>query len=164
VTAQIELRPAEGNDEEFFYRLFAETRAGQFAAIGLPASGIEHLMRMQFRAREAAYFRHYPNSERMIISVDAEKTGSLWWDQTGADLRVIDIAVLPSFQRRGIATAVMQKVLSRAAKEGKTVRLSVANENARAQALYERLGFRLCGTGDLYFELMWTAPDAHDGG
>ncbi|MBV8831037.1 MAG: GNAT family N-acetyltransferase [Acidobacteriaceae bacterium] len=162
MTPQIELRPAESSDEEFFYCLFAETRAGQFAGVGLPAPKIEQLMRMQFRAREAAYLREYPNSERVVISVGAEKAATLWCDQTDRDLRIIDIAVLPRFQGRGIARTAMQNVLRRAATERKTVRLSVRSENARARALYEQLGFRVCGTGDFYVELTWHAADIRE--
>lgn len=52
------------------------------------------------------------------------------------------IEVVPEARRRGLATALMSVLASRAAEEGATAAyLQVEAENERAQALYDKLGF-----------------------
>jgi len=48
---------------------------------------------------------------------------------------------MPELQSRGLGTALMRDVIERAGGRGLPVRLSVVPANARAQRLYERLGF-----------------------
>nr|WP_037607937.1 GNAT family N-acetyltransferase [Streptacidiphilus rugosus] len=53
------------------------------------------------------------------------------------------IEVVPAARRRGLATAVMSALAARAAEEGATgAYLQVEEENERARALYDKLGFR----------------------
>ncbi|WP_370093769.1 GNAT family N-acetyltransferase [Streptacidiphilus sp. MAP12-20] len=52
------------------------------------------------------------------------------------------IEVVPAARRRGLATAIMAALAARAAEEGATgAYLQVEEENARARALYDKLGF-----------------------
>lgn len=54
------------------------------------------------------------------------------------------LSVLKDFRRRGIATALLEKISARLAKENfKRVSLSVQNENAAAVALYKKLQFEI---------------------
>lgn len=58
------------------------------------------------------------------------------------------IALLPAWQGRGIGTNIVQDVVRGAAESGLAVRLTVLCTNERAQALYERLGFRVIGSDE----------------
>ena len=54
----------------------------------------------------------------------------------------------PEWQGRGIGTALMRHLEEVAATRGSSVvELLVGEENRRAQALYERLGYVVCGSG-----------------
>lgn len=54
------------------------------------------------------------------------------------------LSVLKDFRRRGIATALLEKISARLAKENfKRVSLSVQKENAAAVALYKKLQFEI---------------------
>lgn len=68
---------------------------------------------------------------------------------------ILDVAVDPSFRRRGIARALMETVLEDACKAGvETVFLEVRASNVPAIALYTALGFTPCGKRKNYY----TAP------
>ena len=68
---------------------------------------------------------------------------------------ILDVAVQPSFRRRGIARSLIETVLADAENNGvQTVFLEVRASNAPAIALYTALGFTPCGKRKNYY----TAP------
>jgi ribosomal protein S18 acetylase RimI-like enzyme len=63
-------------------------------------------------------------------------------DARGGFLFVDELAVLPAYRRRGVATALLRQVIDTAAALGLAgVRLLVRPENAAARRLYTALGF-----------------------
>ena len=76
--------------------------------------------------------------------------GVLRWGTTG---HILAIATDPSYQRQGIASALMDNIISRLrAKGAKLVRLEVRKSNAGAQQFYLKLGFRQRGEVPYYYE------------
>jgi [ribosomal protein S18]-alanine N-acetyltransferase len=87
---------------------------------------------------------------------------------------LMNIAVDPSRQRRGIAQALLQQMFERAGPDSEYT-LEVRTSNAPAIALYERFGFRSAGTRPRYYRdngedavIMWrtletTSPSGATG-
>src|SRR5437764_4528189 len=78
---------------------------------------------------------------------------------------LMNIAVDPGQQRRGIGTALMEVMLERAGPE-EPYTLEVRPSNAPAIALYEQFGFRPAGTRRRYYQdtgedavVMWRTTD-----
>lgn len=71
-------------------------------------------------------------------------------DETQAgELYVDSFAVFPQYRRKGVATALLQAAIHRAAKLGhETVGLLVDKGNPTAQCLYEKVGFRYVGDAE----------------
>jgi GNAT superfamily N-acetyltransferase len=71
---------------------------------------------------------------------------SFWSNELGGEVCIIDeLYVVPSARGRGIATALVTGLLGRRLpwfERAVNVELEVTPGNARARALYERLGFR----------------------
>lgn len=88
------------------------------------------------RADRAA--RH-PQAERLIALDDGTPAGAALLDRDGPDVRILDLAVVASARRRGIARALLAGVFEQAA--GRDVVLTVARDNAAARALYADAGF-----------------------
>ncbi|PKM07075.1 MAG: GNAT family N-acetyltransferase [Gammaproteobacteria bacterium HGW-Gammaproteobacteria-4] len=61
----------------------------------------------------------------------------------GALREVSGVCTDPAFQGRGLARRLMNLVIRRQLRRGQTPFLHVASSNARARALYERMGFRV---------------------
>jgi ribosomal-protein-alanine N-acetyltransferase len=84
---------------------------------------------------------------------------------------VMNIAVAPQFRRRGIATALLQKLFELTedgSRRGYTLEVRVSN--AGAIKLYERLGFTARGTRRAYYTdnredalIMWRDAEPADG-
>jgi ribosomal protein S18 acetylase RimI-like enzyme len=143
------LRLVEDSDEPFLYHLFASTKGQQFALLPLDPAQLDALIRMQFDAQRMGYRAQFPASQDFIITLAGEPAGRLWLDESGAAVRVLDIAIAPAQQGQGLGRAVLQHVIQL----GKPVRLSVARTNTRALQLYQRLEFRIVHEDDVYLEL-----------
>jgi ribosomal-protein-alanine N-acetyltransferase len=84
---------------------------------------------------------------------------------------VMNIAVAPQFRRRGIATALLQKLFEQTedrSRRGYTLEVRVSNDGAIK--LYERLGFTARGTRRGYYTdnredalIMWREAESRDG-
>ncbi len=77
---------------------------------------------------------------------------------------VMNVAVDPTLRRRGIATALISRVLERVQPDAQLT-LEVRRSNLGAIALYERFGFRSAGVRRRYYQdngedamIMWRTP------
>ena len=68
------------------------------------------------------------------------------------ELHINNLAVVPEFRRRGVATALLRRVMEEAARFGtRRTMLEVRRSNTAAQELYERFGFVVAGTRSNYY-------------
>jgi ribosomal-protein-alanine N-acetyltransferase len=68
------------------------------------------------------------------------------------ELHINNLAVLPEFRRRGVATALLARVAADATGRGATrAMLEVRRSNVEAQRLYERFGFRVSAVRLRYY-------------
>lgn len=88
---------------------------------------------------------------RQIIELRSRPIGALHIDAAGSPVRLINIQILPAFQRQGHGTAVIRAVLHQAG--GRPVRLQVLKVNP-AKALYERLGFGTVGQSETHWHML----------
>jgi len=79
---------------------------------------------------------------------------------------VMNVAVDPPLRRRGIASALLERLFELAGAE-RSFTLEVRPSNAAAIALYERFGFRSAGRRPRYYQdtgedamIMWRSEDA----
>ncbi|WP_434993290.1 ribosomal protein S18-alanine N-acetyltransferase [Arthrobacter sp. Ld5] len=94
-----------------------------------------------------------PDTRRYLVAeVDGDAVGyaGLMVIDTTADIQTI--GVLPRFEGRGIGRALLTELLHEARRRGAdNVMLEVRADNPRAQALYERFGFRRIHTRKKYY-------------
>jgi len=146
------MRPITDTDRDFLCALFVGTRAAEFAHSGLPPTHIDTLLAEQFAMQDAYYRRHYPDAHFDIVTCRAGDIGRLYHHWGAAEVRVIDIALMPSYRGNGVGTRLMQALVAAAARQGLAVSLYVETTNP-VRALYQRLGFVAVGENGVY-ELM----------
>jgi GrpB-like predicted nucleotidyltransferase (UPF0157 family)/GNAT superfamily N-acetyltransferase len=78
-----------------------------------------------------------------VVLVENVRAGILVVEDRPAEFFLSRIFMLPAFQRRGVGTVLMQRLINRANLAQKPLRLRVLRVNAGALRLYERLGFTL---------------------
>jgi [ribosomal protein S18]-alanine N-acetyltransferase len=109
-----------------------------------------------------------PSSVCLAAAEDDSLVGYLVCSRYADVWHLMNIAVDPAAQRRGIGTALIEEMLQRAGPE-QPYTLEVRPSNAPAIALYEQFGFRAAGTRRRYYQdtgedavVMWrtteTAP------
>jgi ribosomal protein S18 acetylase RimI-like enzyme len=138
---RLSFRPIGEEDLEFLYRVYASTRAREMALTGWSAEQVEEFLRMQFRLQHVQYTENYRNAVFEIILFDSEPAGRLYVDRRQGEIRIIDIALLPEFRRRGIGSQIMQDLTAEADRNRLPLNLHVEIDNP-ALDMYGQLGFK----------------------
>jgi GNAT superfamily N-acetyltransferase len=142
------LRLATPEDQPFLEGLFLAVHRDEFLPLGLPEAELDALLRMQARAQRLSYAQTFPGAvDRIILSGQDERLLGRMLVARGPDaIHLIDIAVSPEEQGRGLGTAALEALLEESRRAKLPVRLQVQATN-RAQMLYRRLGFAVTGAG-----------------
>ena len=151
------MRPEEPGDEAFLAALYASTRAQDIALLPWSTEQKQGFLLSQFRLQRAHHHAHYPGAEFRIILGALGSIGRVCAHRGGAEIRLMDIALLPSHRGRGIGGQCLRDLLAEAAAAGQAVTAHVARDNP-ARRLYERLGFRVAEESGPYQLLAWSAP------
>ncbi len=156
--AGVRLRPCAVRDMAFLERLFRLERRRELDAAGWSEGEIRQFCAEQFALQHRSYCASHPGAAFLLILAAGQPVGRLYVDASGAELRLIDILILPQWRGRGIGRALIAAVQAHAATAGKPVALSVLRANGGAVTLYRRLGFATTGFDEFWLAMRWT-PD-----
>jgi ribosomal protein S18 acetylase RimI-like enzyme len=157
---QISLRPASSEDREFLFKVYANTRREEMKPWGWNPQQQEVFLRMQFDVRRRSYATAYPLAEESIIVHTDLSVGSMIASRGSAEIRLVDIAILPEYRNRGIGGGLIGTLIAEAARSATLLRLSILQGNP-AIHLYERLGFVVSGRDSMYLEMEYRpVPNA----
>lgn len=152
--SNVALRPRSEADGAFLLAVYSSTRAEELARTGWDAAQKEGFLRMQFEAQRRCYDGDYPGAEFHIILMEGQSAGRLYVHRREAEIRVMDIALLPEFRGKGIGTGLLRELLDEAGRTGRRVSIHVEVFNP-ALRLYERLGFHRVTSDGVYFLMEW---------
>lgn len=144
------VRAIRAGDEPVARRLFHASRAADFTALPGGDAAVQAIVDLQFAAHTSMLATRFPDAFHGVITVGHADAGRIVTNSGPAGIRVVDIAVFPEFQGRGVGTRVLTALLDEADDLGFDVELSVWDLNERAIALYSRLGFRSIGIAGGY--------------
>lgn len=148
----ISLRPANPQDREFLFQVYASTRSEEMAMVDWEDARKEEFLRMQFNAQDAYYREHYLGAAYWVIQVDGINAGRLYLHRQPNDLRIMDITLLPDQRGKGVGSAILLGLLAEGDQSGIPVTIHVERFNP-ALRLYERLGFQLAEDKGVYLFL-----------
>jgi len=148
----VELLPVAAGDREFLYRVYASTREEELAVVPWDDTQKDAFLRMQFEAQDQWYREQYPQATFEVIVVDGEPAGRLYLNRGNAEIRIVDIALLPDHRRNGVGTSLLRDLLVEADAAGKRVSIHVERLNP-ALRLYERHGFSVAEDKGVYLFL-----------
>jgi ribosomal protein S18 acetylase RimI-like enzyme len=151
------VRPAQPLDEIFLYDLYSAVRGPEFAFAPVTPAQREELIRMQFRAQMSAYTSAYPNSCYHLVLLDGKPVGRLWVSQDHDQFQLVDIAVHPSLQRKGIGRALIQRLQQEAAKARLPIRCCVFRFNPGSLSFHRSLGFVIVREDQMHFYMEWRS-------
>jgi ribosomal protein S18 acetylase RimI-like enzyme len=131
------LRPATDADQPFLLALLASTRP-ELSLLDDMQRAV--LLQMQFNAQRSQYRQQYPLAVHSVVMAGAEPAGQMLVARSDAELRLVDLSLLPACRRRGMGGRLLADLQQQAAQAGLPLRLQVLHNNS-ARRLYLRMGF-----------------------
>lgn len=154
----VALRPAEEDDRPFMLRVYAGVREPELEAAGMPREQWGPFVEHQFEA-QSRHYETYRDITFEVVLVNGEPAGRLILARWPAELRVVDIALLPEYRGRGVGGELMRRVIAEAEERGVKTSIHVERFNP-AQRLYTRLGFRFVSEAGGVYLLLERPPVA----
>ena len=163
--AKLSLHRVTPADEEFLLSVYASTRAEELAQVEWQPGQREAFLKWQFEMQRQQYEARFPDAEYKLIDIDNHPAGRFWVGENETEIRLLDIALLPEFQNRGVGRALLRSLIDEAKHSGKALRHMVFVMNNDAHRFYERLGFVVIEEMGAYKHMEWKSePPAVAGG
>lgn len=152
-----QLRSITPEDFPFLSALYADTRRAELISAGMPLAQQKFFLDSQFLLQHNYYQREFPSANFKIIELNNIAMGRIYYNQKNNNLHLIDIALLPEYQRKGIGNKLMQELMSlTAATKGKLILHVDCNNTIRHW--YKRLGFKPIPCDVAFYEkLEWDS-------
>jgi ribosomal protein S18 acetylase RimI-like enzyme len=155
----VELRPISESDNAFLLSVYASTREDELAQAEWGEGQKEMFLRWQFDLQRREYETRFPNADYCVIVLDRQPAGRIWVGADDEQIRLLDIALLPQFQNRGVGTALLERLKRHAGSERKALRHMVFVLNNNAERFYERLGFKKIEDFGAYKHMEWRGTE-----
>jgi GNAT superfamily N-acetyltransferase len=149
------VRPALPQDEIFLYELYVAIRGPIFALAPITPTQREDLLRMQFRAQLSSYTQQFPNSCYHVVLLDSKPVGRLWVAPGDNAFLLVDIAIHPTVQSKGLGTVLVQRLQQEAQKLKFPIRSTVDRFNPGSLKFHQRLGFQIVREDLLQYYMEW---------
>ena len=156
----ITLRPITPEDEPFLFEVYAAARMEELAQVPWDEAQKDTFLTFQFTAQQQHYQTKFADADFSVILDAGAPMGRLYVDRRVDEIRILDIALLPAHQGRGIGRDLIRDLLAEAAAAGKPVRIYVENYQHRAQALFKSLGFEQTEDHGVSVLMQWQ-PEGH---
>lgn len=151
----LSLRDATSEDEPFLLGLYGSTREEELAQASWAEGQKETFVRWQFDMQKREYKARFPDARYEVIIVNGEPAGRIWVGEDEEQIRLLDIALLPQFQRRGVGKVLLLRLIDEAKQANKKLRHMVFTLNNNAHRFYERLGFVVIEDIGAYKHMEW---------
>ena len=150
------LRPVEPTDQPFLLKLYATSREKELAQVEWVEGQREVFLQWQFEMQQCEYESRFPASRHDVIVVDGADAGRMWVGADETQVRLLDIAILPDYQNRGVGTVLIKQLIEEVRASNKRLRHMVFVYNDDAHRFYERLGFVVIEDLGGYKHMEWA--------
>lgn len=153
---KVELRRVTVADDQFLLSVYASTREKELSQAEWAEGQKDMFLRWQFDLQRREYDTRFPDADYHVILVDGHPAGRIWVGSDDTQIRLLDIALLPEFQNRGVGAALLRRLMDQAAIVRKVLRHMVFVMNDDAHRFYERLGFTIIEDLGAYKHMEWS--------
>ena len=154
----VSFRSVRDEDSTFLEKVYGSTREAELAPVPWSTEQKAAFIAQQFRAQTESYRTNYPGAQFLILVVDGADAGRLYLHHRTAEIRIMDVALLPAFRNRGIGSAVLKRIQQEGSATNRRVSIHVEVFNP-AMRLYERIGFKPVSSTEVYVLMEWI-PEA----
>lgn len=108
---RVTLRPVTGEDEPFLLALYGSTREDELAQVIWGEGQKEVFVKWQFDLQRREYDARFPDAKYEVILIDGEPAGRIWTGRDEEQIRLLDIALMSQFQKRGVGTLLVGRLI-----------------------------------------------------
>lgn len=149
---RIVLKPVTTEDEQFLLTVYASSRQKEMSLVAWSNEQKRAFLKMQLAAQQQHYQARFPEATFNLIEFDNQPVGRFYVAELQDEIRIIDIAVLPDYRRRGIGTALISETLTAAEIAAKPVQIYL-DFYSEVDQLFSALGFWQISVQD--FHRLW---------
>lgn len=149
------------DDWPFLARVYADSRAEELAPVPWPEQAKADFLRQQFELQKLHYDTHYQGASMWVVRWEGEPVGRVYVFRGATDIRLMEVAVLRSWRRRGIGRAILTELVAESDRRGIPLSLHVEPLNPIVP-FYRALGFAQVEDRGAYVFMrrLPVAPDA----
>jgi ribosomal protein S18 acetylase RimI-like enzyme len=155
----LSLRPIQDEDLVVLNEIYGSTREEELKQVThWTLKEKQGFIQQQFMAQHEYYQKNYIGAAFYLIFKNKTPIGRLYIHENYQEkgVRIIDIALLPDWQKKGIGKSIFQDILGKGNLIKKNVSIHVEAFNP-AKHLYERLGFeKISETNGVYHLMQWN--------
>ncbi|MDE2430634.1 MAG: GNAT family N-acetyltransferase [Burkholderiales bacterium] len=159
LNGELSLRAVTEHDQSFLDDLYISRRE-DLQQLGLASAMLDQLIKMQQQAQSLGIHQHYPNADYWIVAHGNQAVGRVVVDAGSTDFRLVDIAIIPAAQRKGIAREILFAMQERARHQNMGISLAVEKNNNVARSLYLGMGFFVHSDDMLFEQMHWRAASS----
>ena len=101
---KVSIRKYTADDMPFMQALYASTRESELAMTNFTEQQKVDFIDQQFTAQYHHYTQHYCTDAFSIIELDKVSIGRLFVDYWEQEIRIVDIALMPTYRNSGLGT------------------------------------------------------------
>ncbi|MFX0139811.1 MAG: GNAT family N-acetyltransferase, partial [Candidatus Hodarchaeota archaeon] len=139
-------RRVKENDLEFLYKLKKESM-GDY---------IEQVWGWNPKLQRENIINRLKLKKDLIIIKSGKKIGYLSTFRTKKSITIVNLAILPKYQNKGIGTKIFKKIVAISIKKSKPLYFSVLKINVDARNLWLRLGGNIIGEDDTHLFMKYV--------
>lgn len=158
MTDTLHLRPATADDTDFLFAVYAAGRAPEIALVPWDEAQKQTFLSFQFEAQQRYYQTEFDAADFLVVEAEGVPVGRLYVDRRPEEIRILDLALLPEHQGRGLGTLLLRTLMDEAATRGHPLRLYVERYQERALRLLAHLGFEEEEDTGVSVRLAWHPP------
>jgi ribosomal protein S18 acetylase RimI-like enzyme len=154
------LRNANDGDIPSLRTVYADTRSEELAGVPWPLAMKQQFLDQQFNLQHQHYLKYYAEAEFLVIEHKNTVQGRYYLLRRAPEYLIVDISLLSARRGQGIGRALIESSQHEAETLGLGMQLQVLEHNVRARKLYERLGFIVTASADMYLHMRWPSSNA----
>ncbi|MFZ6774897.1 GNAT family N-acetyltransferase [Undibacterium sp. SXout7W] len=131
------------------------SRRGDLRLLEVDEAFIGSMIAMQQKIQMQGMEQSFPDAQHLIIAEPDQSIGRVVIDFGVTDIRLIDIAIMPSRQRQGIGRAVLAALQAMAMQKDLGMSLAVESTNIPARNLYFDMGFVTHSVDAIFEQMHW---------
>lgn len=148
------MRAITEDDLPFLQKVYRSTREEELRRTPWTEDQKKEFIHHQFHAQHNHYIQHYDGASLQIIFIRKQPAGRLYFHDQLQEIRIMDIAFLPSYRGQGWGTAILKEIQRMGCMQRKAVGIHVEKNNP-AMNLYIRLGFKKQEDKGVYDFMRW---------